>query len=185
MMNQQKSWGWLYLVCFILTIPLSNWMVTNIGTHCYPDGPCVIPVWPGIESPSAVLIAGLALVLRDRVQDFLGVKATLVAIFAGTIISATLSDPAVVLGSTCAFLFSELADLFVYTPLRKQNQSLAIILSGLVGAIVDSMIFLQLAFGSLAFLEGQVIGKFWMSLLVGILFFVMNKTKKNPVVTPC
>lgn len=181
MVNQQKNWGWFYLICFILTIPLSNWVVTNFGTHCYPDGPCVIPVWPGIESPSAVLIAGLALVLRDRVQDFLGVKSTLLAILVGTVISASLSDPAVVLGSTCAFLFSELADLTVYTPLRQKNQAFAIIASGFVGAIVDSMIFLQLAFGSLRFLEGQVIGKFWMSLLVGILFFVMNKTKKYNV----
>ena len=37
--------------------------------------------------------------------------------------------------------------------------------SGLVGLVVDSVIFLWLAFGSLAFLPGQVVGKGWMVLL--------------------
>jgi uncharacterized PurR-regulated membrane protein YhhQ (DUF165 family) len=42
---------------------------------------------------------------------------------------------------------------------------LAVIASSVVGLIIDSIIFLSLAFGSLAFLEGQVIGKAWMVLL--------------------
>jgi len=42
---------------------------------------------------------------------------------------------------------------------------LAVAASSIVGLIIDSLIFLYLAFGSLAFLEGQVIGKAWMVLL--------------------
>ena len=75
-----KRCGLAALVLFILTIPVGNWVVLNVGTTCYPDGPCVIPVWPGLMSPSAVLLAGLALVLRDAVQSLLGNRATIAAI---------------------------------------------------------------------------------------------------------
>lgn len=169
--------GYAALIGFILTIPLGNWVVTHVGTACYPDGPCVIPVWPGILSPSAVLIAGLALVLRDAVQSFLGGRVAIVAIVAGALLSGLLSEPSIVIGSTAAFFFSELADYFVYTPLREKRPSLAILLSGLVGSIVDSCIFLYLAFGSLEFVTGQVIGKMWMNVLAALVLFFWRRRK--------
>lgn len=89
------------------------------------------------------------------------------------LVSYLLADPAVVLGSTAAFLFSELADFAVYTPMRRRFPSSAVVVSGLVGSVVDSMIFLSLAFGSLDYLFGQVLGKFWMSLLGGaVLWYI-------------
>ena len=164
-MNRQQSAGvslsaagFVSLILFVLTIPAGNWAVTHVGLVCEPNGPCLIPVWPGVMSPSAVLLAGLALVLRDAVQNLLGNVWTLVAIAAGAFISALLAEPSVVLGSTVAFLFSELADFAVYTPMRGRHPSAAVILSGLVGSMVDSAIFLSLAFGSLDFLFGQVLG---------------------------
>ena len=66
--------GWLSIALFILTIPLGNWVVMNVGYVCPEGGPCLVPVWPGIMSPSGVLIAGLALVLRDAVHHFMGGK---------------------------------------------------------------------------------------------------------------
>src|SRR5262249_11066334 len=41
----------------------------------------------------------------------------------------------------------------------------AVIASSVAGLVVDSVVFLWLAFGSLDFLEGQIIGKAWMVLL--------------------
>ncbi len=41
----------------------------------------------------------------------------------------------------------------------------AVVASSVVGLIVDSIVFLWLAFGSLEFLTGQVVGKAWMVLL--------------------
>jgi len=38
-------------------------------------------------------------------------------------------------------------------------------LESLAGLVVDSIVFLWLAFGSLEFLSGQVVGKAWMVLL--------------------
>jgi len=41
----------------------------------------------------------------------------------------------------------------------------AVVASSIVGLVVDSIVFLWLAFGSLEFLLGQVLGKLWMVLL--------------------
>lgn len=172
--------GLASLILFILTIPLGNWVVMNVGLVCDPNGPCLIPVWPGVWSPSAVMVAGLALVLRDAVQSLLGNLWAIAAIVIGALLSYVLADPAVVLGSTAAFLFSELADFAVYTPMRRRYPSSAVILSGLVGSVVDSMIFLSLAFGSLDYLFGQVLGKFWMSLLGGaVLWYIRHRHQQQ------
>ena len=156
--------GALFLLGFALCIPLANWMIGNAGTVCVPQGPCLIPVAPGVMAPSGVLMIGLALVLRDLVQRRLGLGWAFAAIVLGTALSALLAPPALVMASAAAFLFSEVADLAVYTPLQRRGLVLAVAASGLVGLAVDSLVFLWLAFGSLDFLAGQVIGKAWMVL---------------------
>jgi uncharacterized PurR-regulated membrane protein YhhQ (DUF165 family) len=153
------------LVLFGLTIPAANWMIVHLGTVCPPRAPCLIPVAPGLMAPSGVLMIGLALVLRDLVQRRLGLRPALGAIVVGAALSATLAPPAIVVASAAAFLLSEMADLLVYTPLQRRRFILAVVLSGLVGLLVDSAVFLYLAFGSLDFLAGQIVGKAWMVLL--------------------
>lgn len=176
----RRTAGLLSLIAFILTIPLSNWVVVNVGFVCDPNGPCLIPVWPGMMAPSAVLVAGLALVLRDAVHQLLGGRWAVYSIFAGAALSAFISEPSLILASTCAFLFSEMADFFVYTPLRHKALGWAVVLSGLVGSFVDSAIFLTMAFGSTEYLFGQVLGKFWMSLLGGAVLVAVKRMKAEP-----
>lgn len=176
--SKNDSLGILYFVLFILTIPAMNWVVMNVGTVCTLDGPCLIPVAPSVMAPSGVLMAGVALVLRDGLQSKLGVRWSLYAILLGAGLSAFFSEPSLVIASVLAFFFSELADLIVYTPMRKKWPAWAIMASGLVGSIVDSAIFLSLAFGSVEFLWGQVLGKFWMSLLVALLIGILHTRKK-------
>ena len=79
--------------------------------------------------------------------------------------SALLAPPALVIASAVAFLLSEFADLAVYTPLARRGLVLAVVTSGVAGLVVDSIVFLWLAFGSLDFLPGQIVGKAWMVLL--------------------
>jgi uncharacterized PurR-regulated membrane protein YhhQ (DUF165 family) len=67
--------------------------------------------------------------------------------------------------SATAFLLSELADFAVYTPLQSRGLVLAVFASGVVGLVVDSVLFLWLAFGNLDYLAGQILGKLWMVLL--------------------
>lgn len=128
-------------------------------------GPCLIPVFPGLVAPSGVLTVGVALMLRDLVQRRLGVLAASLAILCGAALSALLAPPSLVIASAVAFLLSEFADLSVYTPLARRRFVLAVVASSVVGLIVDSIVFLWLAFGSLDFLAGQVVGKAWMVLL--------------------
>ena len=163
----QRAEGIAYLALFAGSIPLANWMIGNIGTVCGSEGPCLIPVWPGILAPSGVLAIGAALVLRDLVQRRLGLEWALVAIGIGALLSGLLAPPALVVASVAAFALSEAADLAVFTPLQRRGLVLAVAASGVVGIIVDSMLFLSLAFDSLDFLWGQVIGKGW-SLLAAL-----------------
>jgi queuosine precursor transporter len=111
-----------------------------------------------------VLAIGLSFTLRDLVQRRLGVRVALVAIVLGAVVSITLS-PALALASGTAFLLAESLDLVVYTPLQRRNLVGAVVASNAVGIVVDSLVFVSLAFGSLALLEGQVIGKAWMTLV--------------------
>ncbi len=159
-----RAEGYLYLLAFGLCIPLANWMIGHVGVVCVPDGPCLIPVAPGLMAPSGVLIIGMALVLRDLVQRRLGLRWVVAAILAGAALSGWVAPPALVLASATAFLLSELADLCVYTPLQRRRLLLAVFASSVVGLVVDSLVFLWLAFGSLEFLAGQVVGKSWMVL---------------------
>lgn len=160
-----RAEGLIALIGFGLCIPAANWLIGHAGTFCVPQGPCLVPVAPGLMAPSGVLMIGLALVLRDLVQRRLGVGWAAGAVLAGAALSALLAPPALVLASAVAFLLSEMADLIVYTPLQRRRLVLAVAASGLVGLVVDSVVFLWLAFGSLDFLAGQVVGKAWMVLL--------------------
>jgi len=157
--------GYLFFALFCLTVPIANWMIGHVGTFCVPQGPCVLPVAPGVDAPSGVLMVGAALVLRDLLQRRLGVQFGIVAILVGAVLSALVAPPALVMASATAFLLSELADFVVYTPLARRRLVAAVMASSIVGLVVDSIVFLWLAFGSLAFLEGQVIGKAWMVLI--------------------
>jgi uncharacterized PurR-regulated membrane protein YhhQ (DUF165 family) len=163
-MLSKRTEGFLYLAAFIACIPFANWMIGNVGSTCVPNGPCLVPVAPGVMAPSGVLMIGLALVLRDLVQRRLGRSWSLVAIAFGAALSGAIAPPSLVIASTVAFFLSEMADFLVYTPLQSRRFVTAVVASSMVGLVVDSVIFLWLAFGSLEYLWGQVIGKTWMVL---------------------
>ena len=162
--------GWTAFVLFLASVPFANWLIGHVGTVCVPGGPCLVPVAPGLLAPSGVLAAGAALVLRDAVQRCLGARAALAAVIAGTLLSVGVAPGALVLASGTAFLVSELADFAVYTPLQRRSPVgpkagptllLAVVASSAVGLVVDSVVFLGLAFGSFDYLAGQVVGKAW------------------------
>lgn len=144
------------LAGYLSTIVLANWLIDRFG---------LVPVGFGLMAPAGVYAAGLSFSLRDAVQERAGRDTALLAILIGGALSA-LIDPRLGLASAAAFAVSELADLAVYTPLRRRSSLVAVLLSNTVGAMVDSAIFLWLAFGSLAFMQGQVFGKVLMTLPV-------------------
>lgn len=159
---------------YLLTIPAANWLVGNLGTTCVPDGPCLIPVGFGFMAPSGVLMVGLSLFLRDLLHEALGWKAALAAIVGGSVLSLALASPELAVASLLAFALSELLDQAVYTPLRRRRLVAAVIASGVVGAAVDSVLFVYLAFGSLDHAAGQIVGKTWMVLIGAILICLVR-----------
>ncbi len=173
--RQRRLEGLVALALFALTIPAANWLIGHAGTVCVPDGPCLVPVAPGLKAPSGVLMIGLALVLRDIVQRRLGPLVGLGAIVVGAAISGFLAPPAIVIASVGAFLLSELTDFAVYTPLQRRRFVMAVAASSLAGLVIDSVVFLWLAFGSLDFLAGQIVGKAWMVLLALPLMHLLRR----------
>jgi len=167
--------GYLALAAYAATVPAANWMIQNVGTVCIPDGPCLIPVGFGLTAPSGVLMIGAALVLRDAVHRLLGWQWALAAIAVGAALSWSFSPAALVVASVSAFLLSELADLAVYAPLQRRRLVLAVLLSGVVGAAVDSAVFLWLAFGSLDFIAGQVVGKVAMTVAAAAVLVAIRR----------
>ena len=145
-------------VAFLACIVGANWALTRFG---------VVPVGFGMMAPAGVYFAGLSFGLRDVVQELGGRWWTVGLIVVGAALSA-LIDPTFALASGCAFLLSELADLAVYSPLRERQWAWAVAASNVVGSIVDSVLFLALAFGVAAVtvdgVAGMLLGKAYMIL---------------------
>lgn len=161
------------IVAYLATIPTANWLINNVGTQYAPDTPHTIPVGFGYSAPSGVLMIGLALVLRDYVQQQFGQRTTLAAIGAGIVLSYFI-NPAVATASAIAFAISELADLYVFTRIKQRTLAGAVIASGVIGGVIDSFLFLQIAFGSTQFWQGQVIGKSLMAVTAGLIIWGFN-----------
>jgi uncharacterized PurR-regulated membrane protein YhhQ (DUF165 family) len=179
-MSPARRLGLVAFAGFLALVPLANWLIQHVGTVCVPRGPCLVPVAPGLMAPSGVLTVGLALVLRDVVQRGLGLPFGLLAIVIGVAASMLVAQPALVIASGLAFLISELTDFAVYTPLQQRRLMLAVVASSCLGLVVDSVVFLWLAFGSLAFLPGQVVGKLW-AVLFSIPFIrVLRRVAPTP-----
>lgn len=160
---------------FLATIPAANWLIGNVGTVCPPGAPCLVPVLPGLMAPSGVLVIGVALVLRDLLRERVGLAGVLALLAAGSVLSLLVAPPQLALASVAAFTLAELADTAVYEPLRRRGMALAVLASGVAGAVVDSVLFLSLAFGSLEFVAGQVVGKLWAA--VAAAAFIMARRR--------
>lgn len=120
----------------------------------------MVPVGFGLMATAGTYFAGMSFVLRDALQDAAGKRWTLALIAAGAALSFILADPFIALASAVAFLSSEMADLVVYTPLRKRGYIRAAIASNIVGSFVDTVIFLTIAgFPVQDALAGQMVGK--------------------------
>jgi uncharacterized PurR-regulated membrane protein YhhQ (DUF165 family) len=155
--------GILCLSGYIASIVAANWLIQTFG---------VVPVGFGLAAPAGVFAAGISFTLRDLAQESAGRWWTIAAIGAGALLSLGISAPQFAVASGIAFLVSELADLAVYTPLRERHWLTAVALSNTVGLLFDSCLFLLLAFGSLDFLAGQVVGKLEMTLLAVVVLWI-------------
>lgn len=145
-------------LCYVVCIIAANWAIVTFGQTS---------VGFGLIAPAGVWFAGATFAARNFTQQTLGRRWGYAAIVVGAALSAfisanvTLGGPlALPLASGAAFLLSETADALVWTRLRSAGLWIGAMVAGEVAAqVIDSALFLFLAFGSLSFLAGQVIGK--------------------------
>ncbi len=155
-MSWKRTLTLVLFVAYLSTVIVANWAVTTYG---------VVPVGFGLMAPAGVYVVGIAFTLRDLLHETGGRWLVLGAIAIGAVLSVLVASPALALASGVAFTVSEIADLLVYEPLRRRGWLAAVAASNAVGLVIDSIVFLVIAFGSLQFLAGQVVGKAWMTLL--------------------
>jgi uncharacterized PurR-regulated membrane protein YhhQ (DUF165 family) len=148
----------LSIAGFLACILGANYVTTEYG---------MVPVGFGLVATAGTYFAGLSFVLRDAVQDTAGRWAAMATVIVGGGLSYLIADPFIALASGVAFLASELADLAVYTPLRKRGYIRAAVASNVVGALVDTLLFLWIAGFPIAdAFAGQMVGKVAVTVLV-------------------
>ncbi|MDQ0770245.1 uncharacterized PurR-regulated membrane protein YhhQ (DUF165 family) [Pseudarthrobacter defluvii] len=148
----------LGLLACILT---ANYVTTHFG---------FIPVGFGLMATAGTYFAGLTFVLRDSLQDAFGKKWVLGLIVGGAGLSFLVADPFIAVASAVAFLLSEIADFAVYTPLRARGYIRAAVASNVVGSVIDTVVFLNIAgFPLEEAFAGQMLGKLMLTGVVVVL----------------
>lgn len=173
-----KMVGLVAAALYVGTVWAANYAVQHWG---------IVPVGFGLHAPAGVYFVGLAFTLRDVVHRIYGRSLVVACILLGAVLSYWLSNTTTIpgghvnlaLASGMAFLLSETADLSVYEPLRKRGWLPAVLASNVVGLLIDSALFLWLAFGSLAFFWGQAVGKAWMTLAAIIVLAALRQIPKR------
>ena len=163
---------------FVATVYFANWLVNHYGP---------IRVWPTtLLAPAGVYVIGLAFLLRDTVQRFGGQLLALGLIAVGTGLSALVS-PTLALASATAFAASETIGLVLFWASGGNvggppRLTLAVALSSIAAAALDSLVFLSIAFHSLAFWQGQFVAKLSVTALA--LPFVLGARRRWPAEAP-
>lgn len=166
---RRPALGIAALLGYIGTIFLANWLIDIYG---------IVTVWPAphLLAPAGVFAAGFAFFARDLTQEWAGTGWC----FAGIVIGAALSafvSPALALASGLAFFMSETLDLMVYSPLRAHNFLAAVVLSNTAGLVLDSVIFLFVAYNSFDFLAGQVVGKLLSTIFAAAIIIAVRQQR--------
>lgn len=119
---------------YVSTVVLANWLTTHFG---------LVAAGFALLVPAGTYTAGLALGLRDGLQDATGVRWAIGAIAVGTAVSFVVADAQIAFASGAAFLLAELLDLTLYTSLRERGRRMmAVVVSNTAGAAVDTWLFL-------------------------------------------
>lgn len=99
-----------------------------------------------------------AFLINDLTNRFYGPAAArrvvYAGFFAGVFVSWILATPRLAIASSLAFLFGQLLDIVVFTPLRRKTWWKAPLAAALVGSALDTIVFFALAFScSFAFID--------------------------------
>jgi uncharacterized PurR-regulated membrane protein YhhQ (DUF165 family) len=173
----RRSWAAAAFAVYVAAIVASNWLITHAGIPAGP-GTHLTPVGFGLYAPSGVWAAAVSFPARDVTQRLGGRWLGIAAVLAGAAVSWAVSDPHIAVASGLTYLCSETADFLVYTPLQRRWFVPAVVASGCVAAVVDSVLFLHLAgipAGSAA-VAGLVLGKVWVQVAAGPAAWGLRRT---------
>ncbi|MFF7183284.1 VUT family protein [Streptomyces sp. NPDC008121] len=168
---QHPATGPAALTGYIGAIAAANWLTARHG---------MVPVGLGLTTTAGTFAAGATLLARDAVQDTLGRRWAVTGIGIGTALTAATS-PALAFASAAAFLLAEATDMGVYTPLRTRGWARAALASGVIGALVDTLLFLYLAGFPVttATVGGQLVGKILWATLLPVLLVITVRRRRH------
>ncbi len=121
---------------YVGSVVAANWATQTFG---------LVPIGMGLAVTAGTFAAGATLVLRDAVQTLGARWVVFAAMAVGALLSYVVAGPALAVASGIAFACSELADWAVFTPLRRRSLPVAVLVSSVVSAPVDTVLFLHLA----------------------------------------
>jgi uncharacterized PurR-regulated membrane protein YhhQ (DUF165 family) len=170
-MNGRPLYATTALAAYVATIPAANLLTRSID---------FVPAGFGHTAPAGVYLVGLAFVLRDAAQQLLGHRAALAAVVAGAVLSYAFASPALAAASAAGFLISELADAFIYTRLLNRGLLSAVVASNTASLVLDSVLFLAIAFHGLQDLPGQVLAKTYMTLAAAAVIAGYRHATRQP-----
>jgi queuosine precursor transporter len=147
--GSRRRTGPLVALGYVATIVAANWATTR-----WPDLSVL-----ALHIPGGSFAAGLAFTFRNLLQDTCGRAAVLVAIGSGTGLAWLIASPRIATASMLAFAASECIAFVVYTALRYRPQLVAVGAANTAGLLVDSALFVSLAFATWTALPGQITGK--------------------------
>ncbi|ATP13010.1 membrane protein [Bartonella henselae] len=94
----------------------------------------------------------IAFLINDLTNRFYGPSAARYVVYAGFFsgffVSWILATPRLAIASSSAFLFGQLLDILVFSPLRRKTWWKAPLAAGLVGSALDTILFFAIAFSS-------------------------------------
>ncbi|EJF89642.1 hypothetical protein ME1_00412 [Bartonella vinsonii subsp. arupensis OK-94-513] len=117
----------------------------------------------------------IAFLINDLTNRFYGPAAARRVVYAGfcsgVCVSWILATPRLAIASSLAFLFGQLLDIVVFTPLRRKAWWKAPLAAALVGSALDTVLFFSLAFCGLFTFIDQMTGYTSSSLFGSVVFF--------------
>ncbi len=172
----------LTIVLYLLAITSANVVTASLA-----------PIQLGyLIIPAGSFLIGATFIFRDLVQNAIGRKYTYGIIAAAMILSVAtsyyLGDTLWIVGaSALTFLFSETTDTEIYTRL-KLPMSLRVLYSGIVGGVVDSVVFVIIGLSPLGAgflpwnlvgyaIAGQIAVKIIMQLMAAIIIQLVPRTR--------
>lgn len=169
------------VAAFLGCIWAANYVTGAVGTF---------PTGFGFEIAAGTWFAGLTLVIRDGINESFRrpVPWVVMLVLIGAAVSYGFSPGAIALASALAFGVAELSDFVVYQRIRDHSRAQGVLVSGLVGAAVDTALFLSIASDAVEQASGHPVttglwaGQFAVKAVLSIVVALIVLTRERRVV---